>query len=181
MTKKLPWQLILLLLSVRLAAAEPDKAKAGNVDVLTSRYSADRAGANLRESILTVAGISGSRFGKLFEHETRGDIYAQPLIKTAVEIPGLGNRDLVYIATAENHLYAFDATSASERQPYWYVDPTLLGVPAARNSVTDLASGQKYLNFESKIGIIATPAIDDKSNTIYLTSDYTVASADPNG
>lgn len=49
------------------------------------------------------------RFGKLFEREVDGDIYAQPLTKTGVVVPGVGVRNIVYVATVNNSLFAFGA------------------------------------------------------------------------
>src|SRR5690242_13242438 len=87
------------------------QSKQTSVDVLTHRYDIARTGANLRETILGVKNISSASFGKLFEREVDGDIYAQPLIKTGVNVPGIGIRNVVYVATVNNSLYAFDADS----------------------------------------------------------------------
>ena len=62
------------------------------VDVLTNRYDNWRTGANTRETKLTVQNVNKKAFGKLFEREVEGDVYGQPLIKTAVPIQGLGPR-----------------------------------------------------------------------------------------
>jgi hypothetical protein len=56
-------------------------------DVLTHHYDSWRTGANLSESVLTTKNVASQRFGKLFEREVDGDIYAQPLIKTGVVVP----------------------------------------------------------------------------------------------
>jgi outer membrane protein assembly factor BamB len=100
-----------------------------------------------------------------------GDIYAQPLIKTNVNIPKLGVRDVVYIATVNNSLYAFDADSPGQAQPYWHVTAKELGDPVPQSAVTDMPPDQEYKNFETKIGIVATPVIDDKTETIYVVAN----------
>lgn len=79
------------------------------MNVLTNRYDVSRTGANLQETLLTPKVVTPNSFGKLFEREVDGDIYAQPLIKTGVSIPGAGVHNVVYVATVNNSLYAFDA------------------------------------------------------------------------
>ena len=41
---------------------------------------------------------------------------------------------------------------------------------ASSGEVTDLPAGQEYLVFDSKIGIVATPVIDDATSTIYVVA-----------
>ncbi len=151
---------------LRTAAQSPNP----KVDVLTNRYDIARTGANLRETILQTRSVSAAQFGKIFEREVDGDIYAQPLVKTNVAIPGAGLRDVVYVATVNNSLYAFDADSAAQSRPYWHVTNQVLGKPVPKADVTDLPPGQEYQNFQSEIGIVATPVIDDQSGTIYVVA-----------
>src|ERR1051325_3224382 len=91
--------------------------KSSGVDVLTQRYDIARTGAILRETSLNTKTVSTGTFGKLFEREVDGDIYAQPLIKTGVNVPGVGVRNIVYVATVNNSLYAFDADNAGAAGP----------------------------------------------------------------
>ena len=140
------------------------------MDVLTNRYDISRTGANLREVVLNAKNVAPSQFGKIFEREVDGDIYAQPLVKTNVNIPNVGSRDVVYVATVNNSLYAFDATSPTQSKPYWHVTNKVLGEPVPKSEVTDLPAGQEYQNFDSKIGIVATPVIDDQGGTIYVVA-----------
>jgi outer membrane protein assembly factor BamB len=162
-----------LAVRASLALAVPVLASALAVDVLTNRYDIARTGANLRETALCVKNISSAQFGKLFEREVDGDVYAQPLIKTAVRIPNVGLRDVVYVATTNNSLYAFDADTPSAAQPFWHVTRSALGDPVPRAKVTDLPPDQEYLNFDSQIGIVATPVIDDQTGTIYVVAQST--------
>lgn len=60
------------------------------VDVFTNRYDIGRTGANPSETVLTTKTVSGEHFGKVFEREVDGGIFAQPLIKTGVVLPGVG-------------------------------------------------------------------------------------------
>jgi hypothetical protein len=152
---------------LRITAQSPNP----KIDVLTNRYDIARTGANLRETVLETRNVSAAQFGKIFEREVDGDIYAQPLVKTNVRIPGVGLRDVVYIATVNNSLYAFDADSSTQSQPYWHVTNRVLGQPVPKRDVTDLPPDQEYRNFERDIGIIATPVIDDQSGTIYVVAN----------
>ncbi len=153
----------------------PAQTAASRVDVLTNRYDISRSGANLRETVLNTKNVCSADFGKLFEREVDGDIYAQPLIKTNVNIPNAGSRDVVYVATVNNSLYAFDATSAAESKPFWHVTSKVFGDPVPKTAVTDLPPDVEYKNFETKVGIVATPVIDDQSNTIYVVAASTRA------
>ncbi|HUQ92279.1 MAG TPA: hypothetical protein VM120_11415 [Bryobacteraceae bacterium] len=167
------WRWSLLLLSaagIGRMAGPAAESPAPAVDVLTNRYDVARTGANLRETVLTVKNVNSRQFGKLFEREVDGDIYAQPLIKTGVNIPRLGVRDVVYVATVNNSLYAFDATVPAAAQPYWHVGPAVFAGAVPKAHVTDLPSTQEYLNFATTVGIVATPVIDGKTNTIYVVA-----------
>ena len=54
------------------------------------------------------------------------------------------------VATTNNHLYAFDADSPGEADPYWHVGPDVLGEPVPRAEVTDLKPPDEYLNFAAQ-------------------------------
>ncbi len=141
------------------------------VDVLTNRYDVSRTGANIQETVLTQQTVSAAKFGKLFEREVDGDIYAQPLIKTGVNIPGVGIRNVVYVATVNNSLYAFDADSPNASKPFWCHSREVFGPPVPKDDVTDMPPDQKYLNFASTVGIVSTPVIDPNTKTIYVVAN----------
>jgi hypothetical protein len=76
-------------------------------DVLTGRNDGGRTGANLQETFLT-PDIVEHHFGKLFRYPVEGFVYAQPLIVSGLETP-LGRRNVLFVATTQNKLFAFDA------------------------------------------------------------------------
>ena len=49
------------------------------VAVLTQRYGPDRAGANIREHVLTVAALSSREFQELYSIPVTGQVYARSL------------------------------------------------------------------------------------------------------
>jgi hypothetical protein len=108
----------------------------------------------------------------VFEREVDGDLYAQPLIATSVDIPGKGRRNVVYLVTANNSIYAYDADDPAASSPYWRLTSEVLGKPVPRDEVLDLPpnSTQHYLNFERTIGITSTPVIDAQTQTIYVVT-----------
>src|SRR5260370_7889959 len=78
-------------------------------DVLTHHNNLARTGAILDEKVLSPATLENQAFGKLFSVVVDGQIYAQPLVVTGLAIPGKGTRNVVYVATMRNAVYAFDA------------------------------------------------------------------------
>ena len=89
------------------------------IDVLTNRYHNARTGANLNETLLNQSNVNVNDFGKLFARGVDGQIYAQPLIVSDLEIPELGKRSIVIVATTRNMVYAFDAENAEACHPIW--------------------------------------------------------------
>jgi hypothetical protein len=125
----------------------------GQVNVLTQHNDNSRSGSNIQETILTTANVNQSQFGKLFTESVDGQVYAQPLYVSALNIAG-GTHNVVYVCTEHNSVYAFDANTGGAA--LWHVN---LGT-----SVTD----QNCSNIAPEIGITGTPVIDLTTNTLYL-------------
>jgi uncharacterized repeat protein (TIGR03806 family) len=131
--------------------------------VLTYHYDNTRDGANTNETILTPGNVNTNNFGKLFTYSVDGYVYAQPLIATNVTIPGKGTHDILYIATENDTVYAFDADNYVPT-PYWtnsFINPSA-GLVAVPGSLADPNN-----DLLPVIGISATPVIDPASGTIY--------------
>ena len=123
-----------------------------------------RTGQNLAESILTPSTVNASQFGLQFIDAVDGQIYVEPLYVPAVEIPGQGTHNVVYVATEFDSVYAFDADQAGP--PLWqtaFADPAngITPVPSS-----DLGCG----DLTPWIGITATPVIDPDTGTLYVIS-----------
>jgi hypothetical protein len=129
--------------------------------VITSQYDNARTGANLTETHLTPGNVNAQHVGKLFTLPVDGDVYAQPLFLSGVEIPGKGRHDVVFIATEHDSVYAFDA-SAHPSSPLWQVSLLKDGatpVPALDAQCPFIAP---------EVGITSTPVIDPATGTLYV-------------
>src|SRR5215831_17602040 len=80
-------------------------------DLLTYHNDNARTGQNLNEEILTPVSVKTNHFGKLWVLNTDGLVDAQPLYAAGVTIPLKGMHNILYVATENDSLYAFDADS----------------------------------------------------------------------
>ena len=137
------------------------------VDVLTANYDNNRTNANLNEGILNTNNVNPNQFGKLYAYPVDGQVYAQPLCVHALNMPGRGTLNVLYVTTMHNSVYAFDADAASGTAPLWQVnlgstvDPASFNVPGAA----------LYADILHEIGILSTPVIDRAGNTIYVVDE----------
>ena len=134
------------------------------IDVVTNRYDPQLTGANLAETTLMPANVNVSQFGKLHSYPVDGAVYAQPLYVSGVPIAGT-TRNVLYVATMNDKLYAFDADRASS-SALWMKDFTGTGVTAV--PMTDIVSPTR--NIIGNVGIESTPVIDRATNTLYLVA-----------
>ena len=143
----------------------------GQANVTTQHNDAARTGANLAEVVLTTTNVNVSEFGKLFERAVDDEIYAQPLYVAGVNVPGVGVRNVVYVATNNDSVYAFDADDPAASAPLWrinYTNPAAGIVPVSRTDVGQACG--TYVDFAGNIGIGGTPVIDPLSQTMYFVT-----------
>jgi hypothetical protein len=137
------------------------------VSVLTWHNDNARTGQNLHETVLAPANVNPATFGMLFTITVDGLVDAQPLYVPAVNIPGFGPRNVLYVVTENDSAYAFDADNGTQ---YWY--HSLLATGDAGPS-DDLGCSQ----VTPTIGATATPAIDPSKGphgalyTVAMTKD----------
>jgi len=132
------------------------------VDVLTANYDNNRTNANLGEFVLNKANVNPTQFGKLYTLAVDGDVYAQPLYKRGVDVAGV-THNILFVATMNNSVYAFDADAASSNAPIWKRN---FGVAVDPNLFSEV--GSSYTDILAQIGILSTPVIDPASNTLYV-------------
>src|SRR6185295_1528234 len=111
-------------------------------------------GQNLNETILTPANVNPATFGKLFTYDLDGLSMASPLYAAGVNIPGVGVRNVVYVATQHDSVYAFDADGLSPT-PLWqrsFLGPGVTAVPSDDSG--------ECCDIAPEIGITGTPVID---------------------
>jgi hypothetical protein len=128
--------------------------------VLTYHNDDARDGAFTQETTLTTSNVHQATFGKLYAYPVDGQIYGQPLYMPQLTIAG-GLHNVVFVATQNNSVYAFDAdaTSAQTAQTLWYVN---LGPYVTKND---------YSGVSPNVGILSTPVIDASTNTMYLVAE----------
>jgi hypothetical protein len=133
--------------------------------VLTRQNDNQHTGQNLQETILTAANVNSGSFGKIFSYPVDGQLYAQPLYVPNVSIPSKGQHNVVYVATENDSVYAFDADNAKTNpQPLWHIDflnpPNVIGVTCG--------AGAGICQLFPIVGITSTPVINLATNTIYV-------------
>ena len=101
----------------RLMLEELEPRQLLSVNVTTYHNDLTRQGLNSAETALTPVDVNSSSFGKLFTYNVAsavsggGQIYAEPLYVSNLAIPGQGTHNVVFVATENNDVYAFDADS----------------------------------------------------------------------
>jgi hypothetical protein len=135
--------------------------------MLTWHNDLARTGQNLQETLLTPANVNSKTFGKLFSFPVDGQIFGQPLYVNNVAIPGKGTYNVIYVATENDSVYAFDADGVNTTA-LWsdsFINPSkgITPIPCAD-------TGAVPCPFASVIGITGTPVIDPASGTLYLVA-----------
>jgi hypothetical protein len=130
-----------------------------SVSVLQYHNNASRDGVYI-DPVITKAAAATMHVDTTFAMATHmGPVFAQPLyLASNGTVP-----DLVIVATNQNHLVGFNATSGAK------VYDQLLGTPVPKANLAPLkptACG----NIDP-LGVIGTPVIDGASRTIYLSSE----------
>jgi hypothetical protein len=162
------------LLFLFLAFCVGSSMARGQNDVLTQHNDNTRAGLNASEKILTPANVNVDSFGKLFTQNVDGIIVAQPLYATGVLMNDGNVHNVVYVATQNNTVYAFDAdsTQGSNASPLWSVSLNDGGTP---DPISDFGcTGTHY----TEIGIMGTPVIDAGKTTLWVVAKTVIGTGD---
>jgi hypothetical protein len=138
---------------------------AGSTDVVTHHYDISRSGVNPAEMALTTSNVNSTTFGKVGEFSVDGQIDGQALYVSQLAIPGQGTKNVLYVATENDSVYAVDADSISgSTATILWKSSVLPGGEAPADSAS-LPCGNINPN-----GITATPVIDRGRNAFYVVA-----------
>jgi outer membrane protein assembly factor BamB len=151
-------------------------ATAEGADVLTQHYNNGRTGATLAESILNATNVASGEFQKLWTLYTDGQVVAQPLYVSDLQIdtttnpnapPVKGKFNAVIIATMHNTIYVYDADKENRGAdgrtiPLW---ASWLGQPRPGGKDIDMWSTN-----DPEWGIVSTPVIGDDKATLFVVA-----------
>lgn len=133
--------------------------------VLQRGYDANVTGANLAETSLNTSNMGPDTFGHLFNLAVDDKIFAQPLYVPGVVVPGLGTHNVLYVATMNDSVYAFDADVGGA--PLWSVNlAALFGTTAVSWADFAVDNGARGGN----LGILSTPVIDPVTHYMYVVA-----------
>ena len=136
--------------------------------VTTWHFDNLHSGTNPNETILTPQNVNRTSFGKLFTQTVDGAVVGQALYLPAVTIPNKGVHNVVYVATMNDSVYAFDADGAmgANSSPLWQTSFLGSGV----TPVPIASQGCGGTTGWSTVGIVSTPVIDPVAGTIYVVA-----------
>jgi hypothetical protein len=134
-------------------------------DSPTYHYNNMRTGLNSSEQILTKSLVNYKTFGLMGNFMVDGLVDGQPLYLANVNIPNVGPKNVLYVVTEHDSVFAFDADSASgpTTKYLWKVSTLLSGETSSDN--------RGCAAIVPEIGITSTPVIDRTRGAIYLVSD----------
>jgi hypothetical protein len=134
-------------------------------DVTTYHYDISRDGLNAKETILTPSNVNSAQFGKIGFDTVDSKVDAEPLYLANVVV-GSQLRNMLYVATEHDSIYAFDADSGAQ---IWKT--SIIG--SGETTSDDHGCSQ----ITPEIGITSTPVIDRKQGangtlfTVGMTKD----------
>jgi len=164
--------------SVISPRSAPAFANCAKQNVITQHNDNSRSGANLAETILKPSNVNFSSFTRLFSRQVEGDIVGQPLYVRSVHTATQGVKNLFFVTTSKNNVYAFDADAPpnSPSVSVWrrnlcgarhlcvYLGPNNSDPP---NCPTPEICSETRTGF---VGVTSTPVIDPTTQTMYLVA-----------
>ncbi|WP_236657407.1 pyrrolo-quinoline quinone [Acidisarcina polymorpha] len=134
-------------------------------DVPTYHYDNARDGLNASETILNLTNVNATQFGKIGFDTVDGLVDAEPLYIANITVGG-ALRNVLYVATEHDSVYAFDADTGAQ---LWMT--SILGTGETTSD------DHKCDQITPEIGITSTPVIDRKQGpngtlfTVGMTKD----------
>jgi hypothetical protein len=137
---------------------------------LTQHFDTARTGWFPYETALTVASVPTLNPNPIITQFVDGTVYAQPLYAHHVNIPGQNVHNVVYVATENDTVYAFDADN--QQPALWkrslipdgyqlVLDGDLYWASSIPNTPSNILPG---------VGITSTPVIDCASYTMWVAA-----------
>src|SRR5882762_6136847 len=134
-----------------------------NLAVTTQRNDNAGTGQYPNETTLTTANVNASQFGKRVSYPVDGQLYAQPLYLPNLSTGG-STHNVVFAATENDSVYAFDADQANAVAPLWKTSLLPGGATPVQSSF------QPCGDLQPIIGITSTPVIDPATNTLFVVA-----------
>ena len=135
-----------------------------NQAVLTYKNDTLRTGQDSNETILNTSNVTVSQFGKRASHPVDGYVFAQPLYMPDLTVNGTSH-NVVFVATAHDSIYAFDADQASAAPALWHTSfinpPSVVPITGTDVSCVDA---------NPQMGVLGTPVIDPDTGTLYAVA-----------
>ena len=141
---------------------------------LTWRNDNSRSGVNGRELALAPGTVNSSTFGKLFSCPIDGYAYAQPLYVPNLAIPGNGTRNVIFVATEKDSVFAFDA-DANPCKQFWRTSLIPPGSQAIATPNLNITS----TDIAPFIGITGTPVIGVSTSALYVVAATLTIATNP--
>ncbi len=153
----------------------------GQVSVLTQHNDNGRTGANLQETVLTVANVNNQDFGKLAYRTVDGNIYAQPLIAAQAKT-NAGTKNVAIVATREQQRLRVRrrrrVKQTSTTAQLWR---TNLGPSIPYETLYGAIGKPTCTDITLQIGITSTPAVMITGNQAPRTGVVFVTAKTKNG
>jgi hypothetical protein len=140
------------------------------VNVTTWHNDIGRTGQNTNEPTLTTVLVGDkTKFGRICSGSVDGPVYAQPLVVW----DATNNRNIVYVATVNDSIYAFNGSDCSLLASNTQLIPTT----EAAADCTLVGGGGCPVG--PTIGVLGTPVIDPDFNTVYLVTESQYPKTNP--
>jgi hypothetical protein len=138
-------------------------AAPSNTAVTTLRNDNQHSGQYTNETVLNQSNVNQSQFGKRVSYPVDGQLYAQPLYVPGVSVGG-STHNVVFAASENDSVYAFDADATSAVAPLWKRSLLPSGATAVSSNTVSCQDLQPI------IGITSTPVIDTSTGTMYVVA-----------
>ena len=144
------------------------------VPVLTQHNNDKRTGWNDKETTLTHSNVKPGKFGLTATLAVDDQVYAQPLVVANLTI-GTYTGNVLFAATVNNTVYAFNAADPSQPVPLWQLNLNPAGQRSPdifdlKDANYDKPCGGNYRDFSGKLGLVGTPVIDTLTKTLYVAT-----------